>query len=865
MSNLNYGNGGVTNNSAASGPNRGTMGGNVGNQAAPRAPAGYTGFATSNGVSAHNAGNQAAPCAPAGYTGFVAPNGVSAHNAGNQAAPSAPAGYTGFAAPNGGNAHNAGNQAVPRAQAGYTGFAAPNGVSAHNACNPAVPDSSNGTANGVTYVNNQNVAPAAQANTGFAIPNGVGAAQSNTTATANPQGKVILKPFTYNGDGGDDVVYNDLYFGPPVSTEATDANSTRPDLIKPSLQELGEILQYIPTSDKENRAKVCLCLGTAYDQDPAVHDLLRNWLNNQFFSELLFFHRKNPSAYQLDEVLLLAQKGGYQIPDKFLPWLQVASADNAQLELLTRLTSELNLTSFERQTQAEILTLGEEVLSYWLCASEDDKARLSFLTTNSNRFRFFHPDHQPIIEALLTYCQARQESESPYRPFNYSDFVSWVQMTQPDKVSVTAIEQICQCNHSTFSRVNVNVCMDQLYCKSGRLHTILAAKELIAKLQTTSDYDLCRKARFDFILASQGAEKETSLGVQGLADNSHETADTITDEKKRMQIWVPSGYKIIDDSIFGYHRGGITIFGGSSGTGKTWFGLDATFKLIEKYKQRALFFSTEMDVCSIALRYFGLATNSKIGVSNLCYAKKHGELPKMEEAFRKFTQRHFSYDASSDPDMPLNLHGQSNLKEDLRIYGTEVGLTLSKLVNLITEESAKAPLDLVVIDYLQNIENDLVPPDTQRYTKLKHMVDVLKKVAQDCNCAILLLAQLTNPASWGKRAGRDVPAVPTSKDIAECSYAIHVAAAVLMMYKVSDSGEYSYSSPSFQQHSPSNSTATPASYDLTDEEIFDTVVHQHKVPLRLIITKARFGSSDLQLDSPIYVERSTGSRFNFYL
>ena len=861
MSNLNHGNGGVTNNSAASGPNHGAMGGNVGNQAVPRAPAGYTGFAAPDGVSAHNAGNQAVPRAPAGYTGFAAPDGVSAHNAGNQAAPRAPAGYTGFAAPNGVSAHNVGNQAVPRAQAGYTGFAAPNGVSAHNAGNPAVPDAPNGAANGVTYVNNQNGAPAAQPNTGFAAPNGVGTdPQSNT---ANPQGKVILKPFTYNGDGGDDIVYNDLYFGPSASTEATDTNSMRTDLSKPSLQELGEILQYIPTADKENRAKVCLCLGTAYDKDPAVHDLLRNWLNNQFVAELLFFHRKNPSSYQLDEVLLLAQKGGYQIPDKFLPWLQVASADNVKQEVLTRLTSELNLTSFERQTQAEILSLGEEVLSYWLCASEDDRARLSFLTANSNRFSFLHPDHQPIIEALLTYCQARQESESPYRPFNYSDFVSWVQMTQPDKVSVTAIEQICQCNHSTFSRVNVNVCMDQLYSKSWRLQSIIAAKELISKLQTTSDYDLCRKARNDFILASQAAEKETSLSAEQLADESHETTDTITDEEKRKKLWVPSGHKLIDESIFGYHRGGITIFAGSSGTGKTWFGIDATFKLIEKSKLRALFFSTEMDVSSIALRYFGIATNSKIGVSNLCYAKKHGELPKMEEAFRKFTQRHFSYEASSDPDQPLNLHGQSNLKEDLRIYGTEVGLTLSKLVNLITEESAKEPIDLVVIDYFQNIENDMVPPDTQHYRKLKHLVDTLKKVAQDCNCAILLLAQLTNPASWGKRGGKDVPAVPTTKDIAECSYAAHVAAAVLMMYKVSDAG--TYSSPSFQQKTPTGTSSTPASYDLKDEEIFDAVVHQHKVPLRLIITKARFGTSDLQLDSPIYVERSTGSRFNFYL
>ncbi len=432
MSNLNHGNGGVTNNSAASGPNHGAMGGNVGNQAVPRAPAGYTGFAAPDGVSAHNAGNQAVPRAPAGYTGFAAPDGVSAHNAGNQAAPRAPAGYTGFAAPNGVSAHNVGNQAVPRAPAGYTGFAAPNGVSAHNAGNqaaprapagytgfavpngvsahnagnPAVPDAPNGAANGVTYFNNQNGGAASQPNTGFAAPNGVGTAPQSTTTT-NPQGKVILKPFTYNGDGGDDIVYNDLYFGPPASTEVTDTNSTRPDLSKPSLQELGEILQYIPTADKENRAKVCLCLGTAYDQDPAVHDLLRNWLNNQFVAELLFFHRKNPSSYQLDEVLLLAQRGGYQIPDKFLPWLQVASADNVKQEVLTRLTSELNLTSFERQTQAEILSLGEEVLSYWLCASEDDRARLSFLTANSNRFSFLHPDHQPIIEALLTYCQAR--------------------------------------------------------------------------------------------------------------------------------------------------------------------------------------------------------------------------------------------------------------------------------------------------------------------------------------------------------------------------------------------------------------------------------------------------------------------------
>ena len=808
MSNQNNGNGGVTDNSAASGMNYGVMG---------------------NG----------------------SPQGART-NAGNYAVSRASAGYGGNGAP------YAATPRMPPAGQPNAGCAAPNGVASCNADTTYASGATMGYgANGTPYAANHMMPPAGQENAGCAAPSGVlPEPQSNTT---NPKGKVILKPFTFNGDGSDDVVHNDLYFGPSAPPEAIATNIDQSALIKPSLQELGEILQYIPSSQTEHRKKICLCLGTAYNQDPKVADLLKNWLNDQYAIELLSFHRKKPSSYQLDEVLLLAQKGGYQIPDKFQPWLQVASAEGAKHELLTRLTSELSLKDFERQINAELLTLGEQVLSYWLCACEDDKARFTFLSSNYNRFCFFHPEHQPIISALFTYCKERQESESPYIPFNYPSFIYWVEHNNPDKVSLTTIEQICQSKLSLFSRVNANECMELLYHKSWRLHTILAAKDLIAKLQTTTDYDLGRQARTAFIAASQGAEQEPSLGIDEMGDNTHETISNIIDDQKRMQLWVPSGYKLIDDAIFGYHRGGITIFAGSSGTGKTWFGIDATFKLIEKYKRHALFFSTEMDVSSIALRYFGLVTNSKIGVNSLCYAHKQGELPKMEEAFRNFTQRHFSYQAS--PDQLLNLHATNNLNEHLRIYGTEVGLTLSKIVNLINEESSKAPLDLVVIDYLQNIENDLLPPDCPRYMKLKHMVDVLKTVAQDCNCAILLLAQLTNPASWGNRKRKDEPAIPAAKDIAECSYAIHAAAAVLMMYKVSDSLGFDGMFASSQQKMPAN----PTSYDLKDEEIFDDSSHLHRVPLRLIITKARFGSSVLKLDSPMYVERSTGSRFNFYL
>ena len=668
----------------------------------------------------------------------------------------------------------------------------------------------------------------------------------------------------------------------PSPQESAVTSDSSSGLIKPSLAELSEILQYIDGTVRSNRKQVCLSMGATYKRDKQVRSLLINWLRTQLDNKLdasiFLFERGDSSPYRFDTLLRLAQAGGYQLPAKLQPWLSAndgkgsVSASSGQSNASP---AEQAIADFEQQTKNELADLSVRILSYWLTASEDDKARYSFLSDNYERFRFFPKRYQPLASALFAYCKARQEDENPYLPFSLPDFTDWACNHDPQHITATLIENICRNKHSTTSaplsskhniqsRVRINEEMELLYHKSWILNTFSAAQDLIQELRSTpEDYDKCRKARHDFISATHESEKERALGSSTIAADTEESIDTLIDPNKRINLWVPSGYKLIDEGYSGYQRGGITIFGASSGLGKTWLGVDTSFKVVDIFNGRALYMSTEMDVSSIALRFFGVATDCKIGVAELCAANKLGLIPQMKVAFRSIAQRHFS--AGNAAGQQLHLHSPDNLFERLRIYGSETGLSLSKIVNLINEERTKGPLDLVVIDYLQNIENDQIEPGRPRYEQIKHIVNTLKEVAQNCNCAILILAQLTNPACWEVQQ-KGEPPVPTAKDIAECSYAIQPASTVFMMYKATSAGNWQNMGIPFDREDAGAGEAGTKGYnfDPKDEDIFSDATHPYKTALRLIVTKCRFNAV-APLNEPIFVERSNGSRFNFYL
>lgn len=664
-----------------------------------------------------------------------------------------------------------------------------------------------------------------------------------------------------------------------VAVTQQDSATTSGDnsgLIKPSLAELNEILQHIDGTDRSNQIKVCWVLGNTYNHAPQVRSLLESWLKSQlgldtpvatplvqkqYTESMICFDRKSDSPHKLDAVLRLAQDGGYQLPAKFKSWLQPNPNDSADGPQQAKLSAELGLKDFERALKTKQADLSSKVLSYWLVSSEDESSRFSFLSNNAKRFDYFAPLHQPIIQALFEYCKGlRKEDQETgavsHQPFSYPSFVRWACEHYPQDITKKSLDALAQYKDSLSRRVDVFENMQLLYETSWRLQAITAAKTFIIKVCEDADYSKCRKARNDFLIKTNGVDPDQTLGISGMAANATKVTTALTEKDERWKYFVPTGYPLIDDAIQGYQRGGVTIFAASSGLGKTWFGIDSSFKLLEKFNGRALFFSSEMDVDSINLRYFGIATNSKIGINDLELAKKRDLLPLMLKSFAGFTQRHYTYE---DPhtNQP-NLYTQNNLNEQLRIYGNEVnGLALSKIVESIDEERTKAPIDLVVVDYLQNINNDLIDPKAPRHTQLTNIVDVLKGVGKRNDCAILLLAQLNNPATWP--AKRNEPPVPTANNIAEASFAIQPAAAVLMMYKVANTSSSVMDFP-FQLNEGES-----FNFDPTDEEVFDENNRPLRTPLRLVITKSRFNSSKLQLDEPIFVERSRGSRFNFYL
>ena len=282
-------------------------------------------------------------------------------------------------------------------------------------------------------------------------------------------------------------------------------------------------------------------------------------------------------------------------------------------------------------------------------------------------------------------------------------------------------------------------------------------------------------------------------------------------------LLLPTGYDFLDEVTGGYVRGGVTIVASTSGLGKTWLGLDAVFNLLEGYHGRAIYISNEMTSFDLVLRMYSIVNDVPEGMDTISSYLKSDELPALDATFSEFCQRHVHW-----------VGGDKNpLREvaDLRIYGCETALTLSEIIYIMAMESRNEPVDLFVVDNLHVIEKDLIEASWSE--QLKCTVKTLKSVAQDLNCAILLLAQLESPDEWGNQEEQ----MPTLSDLAASPYATNAADNVFMLYQ----------------------DQSQVGYDRAGS-------------LRLVITKARYCRNPAAiLNKPIKVMRSPGSRFKFYI
>lgn len=226
------------------------------------------------------------------------------------------------------------------------------------------------------------------------------------------------------------------------------------------------------------------------------------------------------------------------------------------------------------------------------------------------------------------------------------------------------------------------------------------------------------------------------------------------DPTLRDLYYTPSGYEVFDRHIYGWRRGDVTLFAAHSGMGKTWFGIDAANNVI-KNGGNVMFISTDMDRESIAERFFlNTGTASMRTLMESEYQK---------ELINSITQE---TDARFELDESINV---------IEAY------KLSDVLNAIEDRNDFKPLDLVVVDYIQDIENDLCSKNDQQYQKVKGIMEQLRRTSKKCGCPVLALAQLNNP---NRKEGANQK--PNMHDMAASSAIVHDAMAVIIMYKLED-------------------------------------------------------------------------------
>lgn len=211
-----------------------------------------------------------------------------------------------------------------------------------------------------------------------------------------------------------------------------------------------------------------------------------------------------------------------------------------------------------------------------------------------------------------------------------------------------------------------------------------------------------------------GQQPVLSLNDGPLMDSYQSYIDRL--DGKATDAGLLTGFRSLDRHLFGLQRGTLTIIGAATSTGKSNFVCQLTNNVIKKDK-KVLFVSLEMRKKQIVDRL--VIMNSQLN------AKEFSTHPKEQ-----------------NKDAVCAGYG------DLHNAGTNLFLSDERNLNALEIQSiarqikAQEGLDLIVIDYLQNIS---IPPVKEGMNYAKSVALVLKQIfnmALDLDTPIILVSQL---------------------------------------------------------------------------------------------------------------------------
>lgn len=257
-----------------------------------------------------------------------------------------------------------------------------------------------------------------------------------------------------------------------------------------------------------------------------------------------------------------------------------------------------------------------------------------------------------------------------------------------------------------------------LYAKTNNMPpekiAVVELEKLLRKKQHSSDH------------------MEKTINDNDILNGMHEINDAIVNETVRNMVvsdsydGVKTGFGTLDRLINGFGKGQLIVLGARPAMGKTTFACSVIDNVCIKGNKSCVYFSPAYSKESIVQRLIRI----------------HGGIRSDENDLEKAS------DSAADI-----------VDSSLWIDDTPA-IYVDEMIQKCRELREIRDIDLIVVDYLQLV-SDIVEKENSTLAEQKQIIGKLKYLAEECNCAILVLSQLNRSAEKRKRHFPIVADFPT--------------------------------------------------------------------------------------------------------
>ena len=261
---------------------------------------------------------------------------------------------------------------------------------------------------------------------------------------------------------------------------------------------------------------------------------------------------------------------------------------------------------------------------------------------------------------------------------------------------------------------------------------------------------LLKEAQSDIMELSKSLFKTDGfVHLSPVLDEAFKKADELDKNPDAVQ-GVPSGFKVLDDLISGFHKSDLIIIAARPSMGKTAFALSTAANMTLKHGKSVAIFSLEMSQGQLAMRI--LCSQAKVD-ANLV---RKGKLPpqlwlRLTETVSKFSEANLFLNDTANMNI-FELNGRAK--------------SLKQLMDL----------DVIIVDYLQLLTGGKKYENRQQESS--QISRQLKILAKDLNIPIIALSQLSRAVETRGGDGR-----PVLSDLRESGSIEQDADVVMFIYR----------------------------------------------------------------------------------